>query len=109
MKKPTFLLGGPALFQVRLFRLDYSFFHNVRQNNLNGSALLFYLPKLESHLESAELWNDVFKLSADTFAYRASPYALTVLIATILAAFEMHEILSELTNPGGMELCGAGF
>ena len=55
----------------------------------------FYLPKLESHLE-ARLWNDVFVMAEDTLGLARGTIKATVLIETILAAFEMDEILYEL-------------
>ena len=55
----------------------------------------FYLPKTESHLE-ARLWNDVFSFTEDRFALARGTIRATVLIETILAAFEMDEILFEL-------------
>lgn len=55
----------------------------------------FYLPKTESHLE-ARLWNDVFTFTEDRFGLERGTIRATVLIETILAAFEMDEILYEL-------------
>ena len=60
-----------------------------------GSGPYFYLPKLESHLE-ARLWNDVFNLAQDELGMPRGTIRATVLIETILAAFEMEEILYEL-------------
>ena len=60
-----------------------------------GSAPYFYLPKLESHLE-ARLWNDVFNVTQDALGLPRGTFKATVLIETILAAFEMDEILFEL-------------
>ncbi|HEX6669511.1 MAG TPA: hypothetical protein VF061_08145, partial [Gemmatimonadales bacterium] len=60
-----------------------------------GSGPYFYLPKLESHLE-ARLWNDVFTMAEDELAIPRGSVRATVLIETILAAFEMEEILYEL-------------
>jgi malate synthase len=61
----------------------------------NGSAAYFYLPKLESHLE-ARLWNDVFIAAQERLGIPRGTIKATVLIETILAAFEMDEILFEL-------------
>ena len=55
----------------------------------------FYLPKLESHLE-ARLWNDVFVAAQERLGIPRGTIRATVLIETILAAFEMDEILCEL-------------
>ena len=60
-----------------------------------GSGPYFYLPKLESHLE-ARLWNDVFCFAQDQLGIPRGTIKATVLIETILAAFEMDEILYEL-------------
>ncbi len=61
----------------------------------NRAKPWFYLPKLESHLE-ARLWNDVFDFSEDELALERGTIKATVLIETVLAAFEMDEILYEL-------------
>ena len=53
-----------------------------------GTGPYFYLPKMESHLE-ARLWNDVFNLAQDFIAMPRGTIRGTVLIETILAAFEM--------------------
>ena len=60
-----------------------------------GTGPYFYLPKLESHLE-ARLWNDVFCFAQDHLGIPRGTIKATVLIETILAAFEMDEILYEL-------------
>ena len=62
-----------------------------------GSGPYFYLPKLESHLE-ARLWNDVFNFAQDELGIPRGTIRATVLIETILAAFEMDEILYELRD-----------
>jgi len=62
-----------------------------------GSGPYFYLPKLESHLE-ARLWNDVFCFAQDRIGIPRGTIKATVLIETILAAFEMEEILYELRD-----------
>ncbi|MGH2662295.1 MAG: malate synthase A [Actinomycetota bacterium] len=78
-----------------LFDYGLYFFHNARGLLDRGTGPYFYLPKLESHLE-ARLWNDVFALSQDELGIPRGTIKATVLIETILAAFEMEEILSEL-------------
>jgi malate synthase len=65
----------------------------LRNHDRNGRY--FYLPKLESHLE-ARLWNDVFVWAQERLGVQRGTIKATVLIETILAAFEMDEILSEL-------------
>ncbi len=62
-----------------------------------GSGPYFYLPKLESHLE-ARLWNDVFVLAQDELGIPQGTIKATVLVETILATFEMEEILYELRD-----------
>ena len=71
------------------------FFHNARELLARGSGPYFYLPKLESHRE-ARLWNDVFCAAQDALGLPRGTIRATVLIETILAAFEMEEILYEL-------------
>jgi malate synthase len=77
--------------------LDFGlyFFHNAQKLIDRGSGPYFYLPKLESHLE-ARLWNDVFQMAQDELGIPRGTIRATVLIETILAAFEMEEILYEL-------------
>jgi malate synthase len=72
-------------------------FHNASRLADKGSGPYFYLPKLESHLE-ARLWNDVFNFAQDTLGIPRGTIKVTVLIETILAAFEMDEILYELRD-----------
>src|SRR6201985_1964289 len=70
-------------------------FHNAKEQVARGAGPFFYLPKMESHLE-ARLWNDVFVMAQDRLALPQGTIKATVLIETILAAFEMEEILYEL-------------
>ncbi len=76
-----------------IFDFGLYFFHNVRQLLANGTSPYFYLPKLESHLE-ARLWNDVFVLAQRELDIPQGTIKATVLIETILATFEMDEILT---------------
>jgi malate synthase len=80
-----------------LFDFGLYFFHNARTLIEKGSGPYFYLPKLESHLE-ARLWNDVFLFAQNYVGIPKSTIRATVLIETILAAFEMDEILYELRD-----------
>lgn len=73
------------------------FFHNARRLALQEQGPFFYLPKLESHLE-ARLWNDVFVAAQEILGIPQGTIKATVLIETILAAFEMDEILFELRD-----------
>ena len=78
-----------------LFDFGLYFFHNARRLLDKGSGPYFYLPKLESHLE-ARLWNDVFNFAQAESQIPRGTIKATALIETILAAFEMEEILYEL-------------
>jgi malate synthase len=71
----------------------------------NGTGPYFYLPKMESHLE-ARLWNDVFNAAQDWLGMKRGTVKATVLIETILAAFEMDEILYELREHSAGLNCG---
>jgi len=76
---------------------DFSlyFFHNARAILNRGTGPYFYLPKMESHLE-ARLWNEVFVFAQEQLHIPAGSIKATVLIETLPAVFEMHEILYEL-------------
>jgi len=98
------LLDGAPL-SAALFDFGLFFFHNARELVARGSAPYFYLPKLENHLE-ARLWNDVFVLAQDELGLPRGTIKATVLIETILAAFEMDEILWELRQHSAGLNCG---
>ena len=85
--------GRPV--SASLFDLGLTVFHNAERLLDRGTGPYFYLPKLESHLE-ARLWNDVFSHAEDALGIQRGRIKATVLIETILAAFEMEEILYEL-------------
>ena len=72
-------------------------FHNARELLARGAGPYFYLPKMESHLE-ARLWNDIFVMAQQEMGLPQGTIKATVLIETILAAFEMDEILYELRD-----------
>jgi malate synthase len=80
-----------------LFDFGLFFFHNARRLAEQGRGPYFYLPKLENHLE-ARLWNDVLCHAQDALGMPRGTAKVTVLIETILAAFEMDEILYELRD-----------
>ena len=85
--------GAPvagAIFDFALY-----FFHNAEELLARRSGPYFYLPKMESHLE-ARLWNDIFNLAQDELGIKRGSIKATALIETVLAAFEMDEILWEL-------------
>ena len=74
-----------------LFDFGLYFFNNAEALVKNGTGPYFYLAKMESHLE-ARLWNDVFNLAQDYIGMRRGTIRGTVLIETIMAAFEMDEV-----------------
>jgi malate synthase len=88
-----------------LFDFGLYFFHNVHHLLENGSGPYFYLPKMESHLE-ARLWNDAFVMAQDVLGIAQGTIKATVLIETILATFELHEILWELKDHSAGLNCG---
>jgi malate synthase len=87
--------------------LDFGlyFFHNAKELVERGVGPYFYLPKLENHQE-ARLWNDVFNFSQDYIGIPRKTIKATVLIETILAAFELDEILWELRDHAAGLNCG---
>jgi len=89
-----------ALFDFALFLAN-----NHEALARRGTGPYFYLPKLESHLE-ARLWNDVFVAAQDALGIARGTIKATVLIETILAAFEMEEILYELREHSAGLNCG---
>jgi malate synthase len=88
-----------------LFDFGLYVFHNAKELLARGSGPYFYLPKLESHLE-ARLWNDVFTFAEEYVGIAHGSIRATVLIETILAAFEMEEILYELRDHSVGLNCG---
>src|SRR5207253_423323 len=88
-----------------LFDFGLTFFHTATKLAASGSGPYFYLPKLESHLE-ARLWNDVFVFAQDALGIPRGTIRATVLIETILAAFETDEILWELRDHSAGLNCG---
>lgn len=91
-----FLVEGEPI-SASLFDFALFFFHNAQNLLARGTAPYFYLPKLENHLE-ARLWNDVFIEAQNYLSIPEGTIKATVLIETILAAFEMEEIIYELRN-----------
>jgi malate synthase len=92
------LVGGEPV-SASLFDFGLTLFHNAREQLERGDGPYFYLPKLESHLE-ARLWADAFALAEEELGVPLGSIRCTVLIETILAAFEMDEILYELREYG---------
>jgi len=95
VEKHVLVDGQPI--SASLFDFGVYFFLNARELLERGSGPYFYLPKLESHLE-ARLWNEVFLSAQDALGIPRGTIRATVLIETILAAFEMDEILYELRD-----------
>src|SRR5687768_501149 len=85
--------GAPVA--AALFDFGLYFFHNAKALLARGSGPYFYLPKMESHLE-ARLWNEIFVTAQREIGLPQGTIKATVLIETVLAAFEMDEILHEL-------------
>ncbi len=88
-----------------LFDFGLYFFHNAKELLERGTGPYFYLPKLESHRE-ARLWNDVFLFAQEFLGIPPGTIKATVLIETILATFELHEILFELRQHSAGLNCG---
>ena len=78
-----------------IFDFALAFFHNAKEQVARGAGPFYYLPKLESHLE-ARLWNDIFIMAQEHIGLPRGTIKATVLVETILATFEMEEILYEL-------------
>lgn len=103
IEKHVLIDGKPI--SASLFDFGLFFFHNAKEQIKRGTGPYFYLPKMESHLE-ARLWNDVFIEAQKTLEIARGTIRATVLIETILAAFEMHEILYELREHSAGLNCG---
>lgn len=88
-----------------LFDFGLFFFHNANELIRKGKRPYFYLPKMENHLE-AKLWNDVFTFAQKELGIPYGTIRATVLIETILASFEMDEILYELKDHSAGLNCG---
>ena len=88
-----------------LFDFGLFFFHNAKARLKQGSGVYLYLPKMESHLE-ARLWNDTFVFAQKELGVPQGTVKATVLIETILATFEMEEILYELREHSAGLNCG---
>ncbi len=80
-----------------IFDFALLFFHNAKELLERGSGPYYYLPKMESHLE-ARLWNDIFTATQKALGVPHGTIRATVLIETVVAAFEMDEILWELKD-----------
>ncbi|CAB4384828.1 malate synthase A [Rhizophagus irregularis] len=102
-EKHILIDGEPA--SASIFDFALYFFHNAKKSIEVGIGPYFYLPKMESHLE-ARLWNDIFCVAQDLIGLPRGTIRATVLIETILAAFEMDEIIYELREHSSGLNCG---
>jgi malate synthase A len=102
-EKHVLVNGEPV--SASLFDFGLYIANNHEALERAGTGPYFYLPKMESHLE-ARLWNDVFLAAQDALGMRRGTIKATVLIETILAAFEMDEILYELREHSAGLNCG---
>ena len=102
-EKHVLVDGEPV--SAALFDFGLFFCHNHAALASSGTGPYFYLPKMESHLE-ARLWNDVFIAAQEALGMPRGTIKATVLIETILAAFEMDEILYELREHSAGLNCG---
>ncbi len=103
LEKHLLVDGKPV--SASLFDFALYFFHNAHELIRRGTGPYFYLPKMESHLE-ARLWNDVFVRAQRELDIPVGTIRATVLLETILAAFEMDEILWELRDHSSGLNCG---
>ena len=103
VEKHMLIDGRPI--SASLFDFGLYFFHNAAVSLSRGRGPYFYLPKMESHLE-ARLWNDVFVFAQDYCGVAQGSVRATVLVETILASFEMDEILYELRDHSAGLNCG---
>ncbi len=103
VEKHVIVDGQPI--SASLFDFGLYFFHNAQTLLARGSGPYFYLPKMESYLE-ARLWNDVFLASQEALGVPRGSVRATVLIETILASFQMDEILYELREHSAGLNCG---
>lgn len=102
-EKHLLIDGSPV--SGSLFDFGLYFFHNAHELIARQTGPYFYLPKIENHFE-ARLWNDVFVFAQNYLHLPQGTIKATVLIETILAAFEMHEILYELRQHSAGLNCG---
>jgi malate synthase len=103
LEKHVLVDGAPV--SAGMFDFALFMFHSAKAAMAQGSGPYFYLPKMESHLE-ARLWNEIFVTTQDHLGIPQGTIKATVLIETILAAFEMDEILYELRDHSAGLNCG---
>ncbi|OBZ91530.1 Malate synthase, glyoxysomal [Choanephora cucurbitarum] len=103
VEKHVLVDGEPC--SASIFDFALYFFHNAKELVKRGKGPYFYLPKMESHLE-ARLWNDIFNVAQDMINIPRGTIRGTVLIETLLAAYEMDEIIYELRDHSSGLNCG---
>ena len=91
------ILQNEKNISASLFDFALYFYNNYKILLKNNTAPYFYIPKLENHVE-AKLWDEIISFTESKFNLKKGTIKVTVLIETILAAFEMDEILYELKN-----------
>jgi malate synthase len=104
LKEKHMLVDGRPV-PAALFDFGLYFYHNAQELIRRGTGPYFYLPKMQSHLE-ARLWNEVFLHAQMQLGIPRGTVKATVLIETLPAAFEMHEILYELREHSAGLNCG---
>ncbi|MCL4133537.1 UNVERIFIED_CONTAM: hypothetical protein GTU68_015421 [Idotea baltica] len=104
LEEANVMIDGAAC-SAALFDFGIYFFHNAKVLLERGSGPYFYLPKMEGHLE-ARLWNDAFVMAQEALGIENGTIKATVLIETILASYELHEILFELKDHSAGLNCG---
>ncbi|KAI0226083.1 Malate synthase, glyoxysomal [Massospora cicadina] len=103
VEKHVMIDGEPC--SASIFDFGLYLFHSGLQAMKVGGGPYYYLPKLESHLE-ARLWNNIFNVAQDMIGLPRGTIRATVLIETILAGFEMDEIIYELREHSAGLNCG---
>ncbi|CAO3647315.1 unnamed protein product [Mucor fragilis] len=103
LEKHVLIDGEPC--SASIFDFSLYFFHNAKELVKRGKGPYYYLPKMESHLE-ARLWNDIFNAAQDMINIPRGTIRGTVLIETLLAAYEMDEIIYELRDHSSGLNCG---
>ncbi|QES87379.1 malate synthase A [Rhizosphaericola mali] len=104
MEEKHFQIDGENM-SGSLFDFGLYFFHNVKALLEKGSGVYMYLPKTESYKET-RLWNKVFDFAEEYFSVPKGTIRATVLIETITAVFQLHEILFELKEHAAGLNCG---
>jgi malate synthase len=103
VEKHMIVDGQPA--PASLLDFGLYLFHNARGQLARGEGPWFYLPKLQHHLE-ARWWDEVFRAAQQELGLPAGTIKATVLIETLPASFQMHEILWELRQHSSGLNCG---